>query len=107
MEIKRQEFALGIALVILLAVAIVRTIIVPDRSRLRPVSVEGLDILSEPIAQGQRIVRERTWNPPANVYLLGWNYRLGSSALGTDLILMGGGVRIFHVRPGDLAATPA
>src|SRR5438105_15520582 len=107
MEIKRQEFALGIGLVILLAVAIVRTIIVPDRSRLRPVSVEGLDILSEPIGQGQRIVREKTWNPPANVYLLGWNYRLGPGALGTDPILTGGGVRDCHGRTADLAANAA
>src|SRR5438105_12201802 len=101
MEVKRQEVALGVGLLLLLAVAIVRTVIVPDRARLRPVSIEGLDIPNEPIAQGQRIERERAWSPPEDVYLLGWNYRLGSSAAGTDLILMAGNVRVFHVRAGD------
>ncbi len=38
---------------------------------------------------------------------MGWNYRIGASALGTDLILLADDVRLFHMRAGDLAANPA
>ena len=106
MQIQRNQALAGIGLTLLFAVAIVRTA-VPDRSRLRPLSVEGIDIPTEKIGEGQRIVREKTWAPPTDVYLLGWNYRIGAEALGTDLILMVDDVRVFHMRKGDPAANPA
>ncbi len=102
---KRHEKALAAALTLLFAVAIVRTAI-PDRSRLRPISVEGIDIPSETIGEGQRVVRDKTWSPPTDVYLLGWNYRIGAEALGSDLVLLVDDVRLFHVRKGDYAANP-
>src|SRR5438477_12738734 len=104
MEVRGREVAIGVGVAALLAVAIVRTA-VPDRSRLRPLSIEGLDIPSEPIAHAQRIVREVSWTPPAAVYVLGWQYRIGAEALGTDLVLMVDDVRLFHVRRGDVAGT--
>jgi hypothetical protein len=108
MEFRRQEVALGFALLLLLAVAIVRTVMVPDRARLRPVSVEGVEIPTEPIAQGQRIERQKSWSPPAEIYLLGWNYRIGAGASGIDLVLLVNDVSIFHVRTGDVGgANPA
>jgi hypothetical protein len=105
-QVHRTEFLAVVGTLLLLAVLVVRAA-VPDRSRLRPLSVEGLDIPSEAIGQGQKVVREKTWTPPSAVYILGWNYRIGSEALGTDLILMVDDVRLFHMRKGDLAANPA
>jgi hypothetical protein len=108
MEVKGREVAIAAGLAVLLAVAILRTVMVPDRARLRPVSVEGLEIQTEPIAQGQRISREKAWSPPADIYLLGWNYRIGASAAGIDLVLLVNDVSIFHVRTGDVGgANPA
>jgi hypothetical protein len=105
MEVRAREVAIGAGLAVLLAVAIIR-MAVPDRSRLRPLSIEGLDIPSEPIAHGQRIVRETSWAPTAAVYILGWQYRIGAEALGTDLVLFADNVRLFHIRRGDVPANP-
>jgi hypothetical protein len=58
----RRDLALWGAGLLLLAVALVR-LAVPDRARLRSVSIEAMDIASEPIGQGQTVDREATWSP--------------------------------------------
>ena len=91
----RRDLALWGAGVLLLAVALVR-LAVPDRARMRPVSIEAIDIPTEPIASGQTIERQATWNPPDDVYLLGWNYDVETRAAPT-LRLLHGNTRLFMV----------
>lgn len=97
----RRDLALWGAGLLVLAVALVR-LAVPDRARLRPLSVEGIDIPSEPVAQGQTIERRATWSPPDDVYLLGWDYDLASGA-SPRLRLLHGDTRLFMVG-GDAGA---
>ena len=79
---KRHELAILLGVAFLLAIGVVR-LAVPDRSRLRALSVEAIQIPSEPIAHGQSIERSIDWTPPADVYIVGWGPRVharGSSA---------------------------
>ena len=92
---RRRDLALWGAGALLLVAAIVR-LAVPDRARVRPVSIEAIDIATEPIAQGQTIERQATWSPPDDVYLLGWNYDVETSAAPT-LRLLHGNTRLFMV----------
>jgi hypothetical protein len=91
----RRDLALWGAGALLLTAALVR-LAVPDRARLRPVSIEAIDIASEPIAQGQTIERQAIWNPPDDVYLLGWNYDVETRA-SPSLRLLHGQTRLFMV----------
>ncbi|MET0555185.1 MAG: hypothetical protein ABW221_19235 [Vicinamibacteria bacterium] len=104
----RRDLALWGAGLLLLAVALVR-LAVPDRARLRSVSIEAMDIASEPIGQGQTIERQATWNPPDDVYLLGWNYEVDTRAA-PSLRLLHGNTRLFMVGGSsattDVAAFP-
>lgn len=105
----RRDLALWGAGLLLLAVALVR-LAVPDRARLRSLSIEGMDIASEPIGQGQTIHRQATWNPPDDVYLLGWNYAVDTRAAPTLRLLLGD-TRLFMVggssATSDVALFPA
>lgn len=53
MQLSRRDALLGAGAFLLLAVAIVRTA-TPDRSRIRRLSVEAIDIESEPISPARR-----------------------------------------------------
>jgi hypothetical protein len=101
----RRDLALWGGGVLLLAVALVR-LAVPDRARMRPVSIEALDIPTEPIASGQTIERQATWNPPDDVYLLGWNHEVETRAAPT-LRLVHGNTRLFMVGGTDGSADHA
>lgn len=63
---------------------------VPDRSRIRPLSIESVQIPGERIDPAQTITREAAWTPPTDVYILGWNPWIGapsSVAFDADLQL--------------------
>jgi len=91
----RRDLALWGAGALLLVVALVR-VAMPERARLRSVSIEAIDIATEPIAQGQTIERQATWSPPDDVYLLGWDYDVQTSAAPL-LRLLHGNTRLFMV----------
>jgi hypothetical protein len=74
---KNRDLLIGGAILLLLAVALVR-MAVPDRSRIRPISIEGFDIKSERVDPGQVLTRELPWSPPDDVYVMGWNPYLGA-----------------------------
>lgn len=97
---------IGAGVLLLLAVAIVRTA-VPDRSRIRPLSLQGLDIPSEPIKQGETLTREKHWDPPDDVYLVGWNPRVGAHGSGAELALFIGQTRLFEYFEGRGAISVA
>ncbi|PYQ51484.1 MAG: hypothetical protein DMF78_13295 [Acidobacteria bacterium] len=88
MEVQRRDLAVGIAVTLLLAVAIVRTA-VPDRSRLRALSIQGLDIKPEPVAQGHEYSHDEIWEAPEEIYVMGWNYYIGAPGSGAELLLLG------------------
>jgi hypothetical protein len=72
----RRDMILAGGALLLLAVAIVR-VAVPDRSRLRPLSVEAFEVRSAEVAPGATVVREVEWSPSADVYVMGWNPWVG------------------------------
>ena len=102
-RLSRNEALVGAACLLLLAVGVVR-LAVPDRSRMRALSLQGFDIPSERIEQGQTLQRERVWEPPDDVYIVGWNPWVGAVAAGGDLTLFAGGVRLFYFVQGDAGA---
>ena len=106
-RISRIELLAGAGFVLLLAVGVVR-IATPARPPLRPVSVEGIEIAPEPIATGQRLVREKEWRPPADVYVVGWSYSLGSPHSEPELLLLHRDTVLFYgPRGGSVTQNPA
>jgi hypothetical protein len=71
MVVAKRDLALIVGTVLLLATAVVR-IATPDRSRLRPLSVEAVHFDPETIDPGQTVTRELQWTPPTDVYVMGW-----------------------------------
>jgi len=95
LRLTRNEAVVGAASLLLLAVGVVR-LAVPDRSRMRPLSLQGFDIPSERIDHGQILERERVWEPPDDVYVVGWNPWVGAESSGGELTLFAGGTRLFY-----------
>ena len=102
-RLTRNEALVAAGCLLLLAVGVVR-LAVPDRSRIRPLSLQGFDISSERIDHGQILERERVWQPPDDVYIVGWNPWVGAAASGGMLTLFAGGVRLFYFVQGDSSA---
>jgi hypothetical protein len=100
--VNRRDLALWGAGLLLLAIAIVR-LAVPDRSRLRPLSMQGFDVQSERIEQGQTLTRESRWEPPVDVFVMGWVPRLGAPGSGATVQLLDGETRLFEYVDGHLA----
>jgi hypothetical protein len=67
-----------------------------DRPGMRPLSIEGIQIASEPIGTGQTIAREKEWRPPADVYVVGWSYSAGSPGGSPQMLLRHGGTVLFY-----------
>jgi hypothetical protein len=105
MEIRRRDLALTIAVVLLLSVAIVRTAI-PDRSRMRPLSIEGLTIASIDLPAHSKDIAEREWSPPTDVYVVGWSYHVPSTGGVLSLLAPPGDTLIFRVRGGEFDLRP-
>ena len=83
---KRSELVIIGSGILLLAVALVR-LAMPDRSRLRVLSVEAIQIPSEPIKNGQSIERSFEWLPPEDVFVVGWGPRANAKNSGAELTL--------------------
>jgi hypothetical protein len=75
----RRDVILGGAVLLLFGTAVLR-LALPDRTRLRALSVEGLWDQGETVAPGATVTKELTWKPPEDVYVLGWNPWVGIPA---------------------------
>jgi hypothetical protein len=102
-RLTRTEALVAAGGLLLLAVAVVR-LAVPDRSRMRPLSLQGIDISSEKIDQGQTLERERVWHPPDDIYVVGWSPWVGAAQAGGELTLFAAGVQLFRFAQSDSAA---
>jgi hypothetical protein len=69
---RQRDILLAAGALLLLAVGLVR-LAVPDRSRIRPLSIEALEVAGDRLDPGQTMTRDANWNPPDDVYLLGWH----------------------------------
>jgi hypothetical protein len=96
-KVEGKELLFAAGLLLLLAVGLCR-LVGSDRPRMRPVSVEALEVPSEPVDQGQTVTREVHWDPPDDVYLIGWHPRAGAPEAEPELLLRVGDVRIFETR---------
>lgn len=86
MNMSRRDLALIGTGVFLVAIAAVR-LAIPDRSRLRVLSVEAIQIPSEPIKNGQSVERAFEWLPPEDVYIVGWGPRANAKNSGAEMTL--------------------
>lgn len=73
----RRDLAFVAGGLLLLALGIVR-IALPDRSRLRPLSIQFLEVKSEQIDPKQTQTAEVEWAAPDDIYVLGWNPQIGA-----------------------------
>lgn len=104
MNVEKRDLVLAAGAFLLVAVGVVRTAM-PDRYRLRPLSVQGMDIVSEPIGTRETLTREVTWSPPVDVYVMGWSYRIGGFTAGGELSMFAGTTRLFEVAAADAPAS--
>jgi hypothetical protein len=100
MQISRRDLLLGAGALLVLAVAIVRTA-VPDRSRMRPVSIESIAIKSQPIGQAETTRAEGAWSPPEDAYVVGWSYWIGAAPGILTVIAPPGETVLLRVRGGS------
>jgi hypothetical protein len=103
----RLELAVG-AVAVFLGGAGVARLAMPVRVPIRSLSIEGLHIASEPIAQGQTLVQESTWKSNADVFVTGWSYSVGAVGANPELqLLHRDTVLFFSQRGGAQGANPA
>ena len=107
MEVSRRDAAIAAASLFLMATAVVR-MATPSRPALRPLSVEGLDVRTEPIASAQTITRDARWKAPTDVYLMGWQYWNGGAQGGGEIVVFRepGSLRLFTADRNDNSANP-
>jgi hypothetical protein len=86
MNLSRRDLVVIALGLVLLAIAVVR-LAVPDRSRLRPLSVEAIDIATEEIAAHATLERLAVWTPPEDVYVVGWGPRVHARGSKASLML--------------------
>jgi hypothetical protein len=82
---------------VLLAVFGVGSTFVHLQPRLSQVSIQGMDVRSEPIGPDQTIERDKDWFPPEDVFITGWNCILGAPGAAPTLMLSHGDVRLFQM----------
>jgi len=86
MNLSRRDLLIVALGIVLLAIAVVR-LAIPDRSRLRPLSVEAIEIASEEVASHATLERTAIWTPPEDVYVVGWGPRVHARGSGGTLML--------------------
>jgi hypothetical protein len=97
MRVEPKELLLGAGLLALIAIGVCR-VAGPGRSPMRPVSIEAIEIPTETLGQGQTVTREVSWDPPDDVYLIGWHPTAGAPEAEPEMMLRVGEVRIFDTR---------
>jgi hypothetical protein len=73
----RRDLFMAAGALLLLAIAIVR-LAVPERSRIRPLSIEAFEVEGQPIEPSETVIKETPWTPPTDVYVMGWNPWIGA-----------------------------
>ena len=97
MKLELKDVLLAAGLLLLIAVGLIR-VAGSDRARMRPVSVEAIEVPSEMVAQGQTVTREASWDPPDDVYLIGWLPTVGAPEAQPELLLRLGQIRLLDAR---------
>jgi hypothetical protein len=78
----------------LLGIALFR-ILAPATPPTRQISVEAVEIKSQPIKSGQAVVQESSWTPPDDVFVVGWAPDLGAPSAAPELYLVSNGTTMF------------
>jgi hypothetical protein len=112
-SLRQRDLLLAAGALLLLAVGLVR-LAVPDRSRLRPLSIDAIDFKSEKLDPGQTITREASWSPPDDVFLLGWHPWIAAPTdmrFDVEMVAFEGATRVLFVAqnvtpPGIVAPWP-
>ena len=107
MSLTRVELAAGAGILVIVGAGLAR-LATPSRPGLRPLSIEGIAVASEPIATGQTVVRAKEWRPAADVYVMGWAYSIGGLSGSPELLLLHKDTVLFFGPKGGVpSSTPA
>ena len=97
---RRDLMLLTLSAVILVA-ALFR-VFSPPGTPTRQISVEGVEIKSQPIRSGEALVQESSWAAPDDVFIVGWAPHLGAPEARPELSLIAGGTSIFRAERGSI-----
>lgn len=97
MKLELKDVLLAAGLLLLIAVGLIR-VAGSDRARMRPISVDAIEVPSEMVGQGQTVTREASWSPPDDVYLIGWLPTVGAPEAQPELLLRLGEIRLLDAR---------
>ena len=83
----RRDLLLAGGALVLLAIGILR-LATPDRPRIRAVAIEGVSTKPRPVGPGETVTEEGIWQPPDDVYVLGWDPIVGAGVGQYDVDIM-------------------
>lgn len=95
MQLQPRDLVLGAGVLVLGVVGLLR-LAEPQPTRMRAISVEAVSIPAESVDPGQTVTREADWQPPDDVYLLGWLPVPGAPEAEPELLLRVGELRLFE-----------
>lgn len=101
----RRDLAILTVSCAFLGLALVR-VFVPAEAPTRRLSVEALEIKSQPVRSGESLTHEASWLPPDDVFIVGWAPELGAAAARPELYLLSGETRIFAASRGAVEGLP-
>ena len=106
MHLGRNDIGLGIALAWLAAATLV-WVGTPDRSRMRPVSIEAMTLPSQKIGTSETVKLETDWaHPQGDVYVVGWSTHIPAPPAVVSLIAPPGETVIFRAVGGSSEIKP-
>ena len=74
----------------------------PSGAPTRRISVEAMEIKSQPIRSGESATQEASWTPPDDVFVVGWAPDVGAPEARPNLFLMSGSTAIFRIERGSV-----
>ena len=100
LRMNRRDLALFILSTLVFIMVGVRLLL--PTSETRRISVEAIKIESAPIKSGQTLDQQTSWEPPDDVFIVGWAPSLGSPGASPELHLVSGNTTIFSSPPASL-----
>lgn len=101
----RRDLAIFLATSAFLGFVLFRLMATPGPPT-RRLSVEALEIKSQPVRSGESLTHETSWLPPDDIFIVGWAPELGAAAARPELYLVSGETRVFAAPRGEKEGLP-